>query len=91
LKNDVNVSSKSNMQKNFLKNISFLLASSRSMMKRAGSGSGSTPKCHGSATLLDTQRQGKERKKDKGGQNIVHICRRKRPESKVAKKKLNGQ
>ncbi len=33
------------------KKISFLLASWRSVMKIEGSGSGSTPKCHGSGTL----------------------------------------
>ncbi len=62
-KNDVNVASKSNKQKN-LKKKSFLLASWRSMTKEcsfAGSGSisqkrgsGSVPKCHGSATLRKT-------------------------------------
>jgi hypothetical protein len=39
-----------NMQNNCFKKISYLLASLRSMMTIAGSGS--TPKCHGSATLL---------------------------------------
>ncbi len=39
LKNDVNVPSKSNKQKNFAKKIILLLASWRSMMKSAGSGS----------------------------------------------------
>ncbi len=54
--NDVNVPSKSNKQKNFFFKISFLLVSWRCMTKTAGSrsGSGSTPKCHGSATLLAT-------------------------------------
>ncbi len=67
LKNDVNVPSKSNSQKKLCKNISFLLASWRSMTKIAGFGSESgsinqrhgsadpdpdpPPKCHGSATL----------------------------------------
>ncbi len=50
-KNDVNVPSKSNKQKNLEKN-SFLLASWRSLMKIAGSGNWSAPKCHRSATLL---------------------------------------
>jgi hypothetical protein len=53
LKNDVNVPSESNKQKNFIYII--LLASWRSVTKIAGSGSesgsGSTPKCHGSGTL----------------------------------------
>ncbi len=47
LKNDVNVPSKSNQQKFFL--MSFLLASWRSMTKRAGSGSESISQRHGSA------------------------------------------
>ncbi len=41
LKNDVKVPSKSKMQENFFKKISFLLASWRSMMKIEGSASGS--------------------------------------------------
>ncbi len=53
LKNDVNVPSKSNKQKNLFFKISFLLVSWRSMMKIAGSGSesGSDPfsQRHGSA------------------------------------------
>ncbi len=59
---DVNVPSKSNMQENFILKISFLLASCRSMMKIAGSESGSisqrngsagsTPTCHGSDPLI---------------------------------------
>ncbi len=48
-KNDLNVPSKSKKQKSYKKH-SFLLASWRSMTKKAGSGS--TPKCHGSATLV---------------------------------------
>ncbi len=58
LKNDVNVPSKSNKQKNFFLN-SFLLVSWRSMKKIAGSGSisprlwsGSVPKWYGSAYCL---------------------------------------
>ncbi len=47
LKNDVNVPSKSNKQKKLCKNISFLLASSRSMTKIEGSGS--INQRHGSA------------------------------------------
>ncbi len=64
LKTDVNVASKSNKQKKLCTKISFLLASWRSMMKIAGSGSisqrhGSADpdpplKCHGSAALLFT-------------------------------------
>ncbi len=70
LKNYVNVPSKSNKQKNVFNKICFLLASWRSMMRIAGSGSGSisqsmdpririhgsgsTPKCHGSATLVES-------------------------------------
>jgi hypothetical protein len=50
LKNDVIVPSKSNKQKNLKIKISFLMASWRSMTKIAGSGS--TPKCHGSGTLV---------------------------------------
>ncbi len=42
-----NVPSWSNMQKNFLKKINFLLAPWRSMMKIAGSGSGSISQRHG--------------------------------------------
>ncbi len=55
LKNDVKVPSQSNMQ-NFFSFLSFLLASWRAIMKIEGSGStsGSTPKCHGSATLMHT-------------------------------------
>ncbi len=74
----VNKPSKSNKQKKLFKKIIFLFASWRSMTKIAGSGSrirsrihlseawilgsGSTPKCHGSATLnytlvLDVQRR----------------------------------
>jgi hypothetical protein len=50
LKNDVNAPSKSNKQ-NLFKKIVFV-GVLRSMPKIAGSGSGSTPKCHGySATL----------------------------------------
>ncbi len=51
LKNDVNVPSKSNKQKNFIKKICFLLASWRSMMKIAGSVSapGSISQRHESA------------------------------------------
>jgi hypothetical protein len=49
LKNDVNVPSKSKKQKNFFKQISFLLASWRSMTKIAGSGSGSSSQRQGSA------------------------------------------
>jgi hypothetical protein len=61
LKNDVNVHSKTNKQKNLY----FLLVSSRPMTKIAGSGAGSgsvshrygsAPKCHGSATLKPTFR-----------------------------------
>ncbi len=57
---DLNVPSKNNKLKYFILKISFLLALWRSMTKiagsgsisqRSGSGSGSTPKCHGSATL----------------------------------------
>ncbi len=48
LKNDVNVPSKSNKQKNFLE-IIFLLAFWRSMRKIAGSGSESISQRHGSA------------------------------------------
>jgi hypothetical protein len=47
LKNDVNVPSKSNKQKIFLKNIFFGLTKIAEAWIR-GSGSGSTPKCHGS-------------------------------------------
>jgi hypothetical protein len=59
LKNGVKVPSKStgSKQKNCFKIISFLLASGRSMTKIAGSGSGSTPKCHGSGTLDITGRR----------------------------------
>jgi hypothetical protein len=49
LKNDANVPSKSNKQKKLYKKLVWK-ASGRSMMKIAGSGS--TPKCHGSATLV---------------------------------------
>ncbi len=51
---ETNVLSKSNKQKNFLKNLLFVGILGRSMTKIAGSGSssGSTPKCHGSATLV---------------------------------------
>ncbi len=57
LKNYVHVPSKSNMQKNVMEKISFLLVSWRSMMKIAGSGSrsgsgsesGSISQSHGSA------------------------------------------
>ncbi len=42
---------KCSKQKNFFKRTSFLLASWRSMTKIAGSGSRSTLKCHGSATM----------------------------------------
>jgi hypothetical protein len=54
LKIDVKVPSKSKKQKNFIKIISFLLASWRSMTKILGSGSasGSAPKCHGSGALF---------------------------------------
>jgi hypothetical protein len=58
LKNDVNVPSKSNKLKNFLKKLVFgvlkvideniLIHYSEAWIP----GSGSTPKCHGSATLL---------------------------------------
>ncbi len=48
VKNDKNVLSKSNIQKNLLKKVSFLLASGRSMMKIAGSGSVSIGQSHGS-------------------------------------------
>jgi hypothetical protein len=60
LKNDVNVPSKSNKKKT-LKKISFLLASwkvndenskIRIQSEAWIRGSGSTPKCHGSGTLL---------------------------------------
>ncbi len=54
LKNDVNVPSKSNKQKNFIK-ISLLLASWRSMTKTAGSGSGSISQRHGSADQVHTK------------------------------------
>jgi hypothetical protein len=49
LKKDVNVPSKSNMQKNLLKKLVFLLASWRLMTKILGSGSGSISQRHGSA------------------------------------------
>ena len=49
LKNDVNVHSNSNLQKNFFIFFSFLLASWRSLMKIAGYGSGSISQRHRSA------------------------------------------
>ncbi len=64
LKNDVNVSSKSNKQKNFGKNLILCghLVTCHPLTKKAGSrirksmvrirGSGSVQKCHGSATLF---------------------------------------
>jgi hypothetical protein len=51
LKNDINVPSKSNKQKKLGQKY-LLLVSWRTLMKRAGSGAGSVPKCHGSGTLL---------------------------------------
>ncbi len=51
LKNDVEVPSKSTMQKNFLKQIRILLASWRSMLKIEGSGSGSISQRRGSPDL----------------------------------------
>ncbi len=53
--NDVNVPAKSEKQKNLFIKIIFLLASWRSMTKIGGSGSGPTPKCHGSAPLTSSQ------------------------------------
>jgi hypothetical protein len=65
LKNDVNVPSKSNMQENFFKNLFFVgilkvndenrrirIHWSEAWIRGSASGSRSTPKCHGSATLL---------------------------------------
>jgi hypothetical protein len=75
LKNDINVASKSQTQeKILLKNYFFLLASWRSMTKTEGSGSeawnrvsgsGSTPKCHGSATLSLTNGSGSRSEEQK--------------------------
>jgi hypothetical protein len=52
--NDVNVASKSSKQKDLKKKFFFffLAVSWRSLTKIVGSGAGSVPKCHGSATLL---------------------------------------
>jgi hypothetical protein len=53
LKNDDKVPTKNNMQKNFFKKVSYLLASWRSMIKREGSGAASGSESisqrHGSA------------------------------------------
>jgi hypothetical protein len=51
LKTDDNVSSNINKQNKNLKQTYFLLASRKALTKRAGSGSGCVPKCHGSTTL----------------------------------------
>ncbi len=72
--NNVNVPSKSNKHKNVFLQLVFFLESWRSMTKIAGSrsasrlhkseawirgsGSGSTPKCHGSGTLVSTVSRG---------------------------------
>jgi hypothetical protein len=63
LKNYVNVPSKSNKQKNFL--TIFLLVFSRSLTKRAGSGSGPGPKCHESGTLFEMMETAKKSKTEK--------------------------
>jgi hypothetical protein len=51
--NNVNVPQKSNKQRD-CKKLNFLLASQRSVTNIAGSASGSPPKYHGSATLVET-------------------------------------